>query len=171
MISFTAENATLKVLVFREGVLAAIGHDLVLRATRFSAQLSEARDRLVVRCEAASLEVESALRDGQPLPEAFDEADRRKIERSMREEVLDVRRHPEVVFESRTRAPAGTFTGLLTLHGQAREVSGKLSERDGRLEGELSIDQPAFGIRPFTAFLGGLKVRREVVVRLSLPLG
>ncbi len=170
MTAFSAESATLHVLAFREGVLSAVGHDLLLRATRFSAELSEDKSRLKVRCDAASLVVETAMRDGRPLPDAFSAADVRKIERSTREEVLEASRYPEILFETRSIDPAGTFTGTLDLHGRARELSGRWHLSDGRLEGELAIDQPAFGVRPFTAMLGALKVRREVVARLVLPV-
>ena len=42
--------------------------------------------------------------------------------------------------------------------------------RDGdRLRAEVTIHQLAFGIRPYTALLGTLRVRPDVIVRLSVP--
>jgi hypothetical protein len=34
---------------------------------------------------------------------------------------------------------------------------------------EIKLHQPDFGIKPFTAALGALKVKPDVVVRVSVP--
>jgi hypothetical protein len=34
---------------------------------------------------------------------------------------------------------------------------------------EMNIHQPDFGIKPYTAALGALKVKPEVMVRISVP--
>jgi len=59
--------------------------------------------------------------------------------------------------------------GRLTLHGTERGITLLARRRGERLEAEVSLHQPDFGIRPFKAFGGALKVRPDVVVRVSLP--
>ena len=53
--------------------------------------------------------------------------------------------------------------GKLTLHGQSQEIRGK---RTGN-SAEFRIDQRAFGIKPYSAMLGALKVKPEVTVRVN----
>jgi hypothetical protein len=37
--------------------------------------------------------------------------------------------------------------------------------------GEVTLHQPDYGIKPYSAMLGTLKIRPDVKVRIRLPLG
>jgi polyisoprenoid-binding protein YceI len=86
--------------------------------------------------------------------------------------VLDVTRHPEIRFESTSIREEGdglSIRGWLSLKGARREI-GLLARQDGeRYVAEALIDQRDFGIKPFSAMLGALKVRPEVTVRIEAP--
>lgn len=156
------------VFVFREGLLSAVGHDVKLTVSRVEASFIEEPPAVTLRCDPRSLKVACAMRQGIEDPLAFTAAERGQIEQTIVEEILEARRYGELAFES-TRIVAGWVTGRLTLHGATREVSGSWREEAGRRVAEITLDQRAFGIKPYRAMLGALKIKPEVLVRASLP--
>ena len=114
---------------------------------------------------------------GQPTP-ALSPDDKRAIERNLADEVLDAARHPEIRFTGQASLPAAAteappttcqVRGVLQLRGRSRELAFTAHRSDGLWRAEVRLLQPDFGIRPFTAMLGTLKVKPEVLVRLALP--
>jgi hypothetical protein len=53
----------------------------------------------------------------------------------------------------------------------SRPLSATARREGERLVCAVRLSQPDFGIRPYKAFLGALKVQAEVRVELSLPAG
>jgi polyisoprenoid-binding protein YceI len=175
MATFDASSADCRVFTFKDGALSALAHDLELRVTRFAIEVQQSgRDHTVTATfEAASLVVVHALKNGQPTDQ-LSESDRRKIEKTIGD-VLDVRKHPQIRFEATVVAqssPGGdgfVLTGQLALQGRRRTMGLQARPRNGRMTVEATVHQPDFGIRPYTALLGALKVRPDVQVRISLP--
>jgi hypothetical protein len=58
----------------------------------------------------------------------------------------------------------------LTLNNITRPVSTLARRVDGHYRAELRIHQPAFGIKPYSAMLGTLKIKPDVVVRILVPV-
>jgi len=172
MIRLGPSTARCHVLTFRDGLLARFGHDLDLAVTRFDIRVNETARSVDASFDAASLRVVRALRDGAELPGALSDADRRTIEDDIRRVVLETGKHPEIRFRS-TRivdAPNGLdVTGRLALHGVEREVAIPLRRAGDRYEADVGLHQPDFGIAPYSAMLGALRVKSDVIVRLSLP--
>jgi polyisoprenoid-binding protein YceI len=171
-VTYGPDTATLEVLTFREGVLAAAAHDLLLQVTAFEIAVDPATRGVEARADARSLRVASALRDGRRLPGALSAADVREIERTIVTAVLPAARFPEIRFVSSEVAPQGdgfTVRGTLSLAGARRELTVPVRRVEGRLVGEVALHQPDFGIRPYRAMLGALKVKAGVVVRASIP--
>jgi polyisoprenoid-binding protein YceI len=166
MARFGPDTATCEVFTKREGVLSAAGHDLKLRTEKFEIEADASSVR--ARFDPASLRVAAAMRGGREEPAALSERDRRDIERSCAREVLESHRFPEITFTSSEVRP-GTVRGTLSLHG--RELTGEFAiERvQGRAVAEVEIDVRRFGIRPFTAMLGALRVSPMVRVVVTTP--
>lgn len=169
MPTFDAQSGSCRVLTFKEGVLSAIAHDLELEVARWSLTVEEGR-RLSARFEAGSLRVLHAMHDGKPTNQ-LSASDRAKIEKTMREEVLGTARHPEIAFTGEATADGAGFaiSGTLTLCGKAKPISVQARPSGDRMVAEVTVHQPDFGIRPYSAMLGALKVRPNVVVRVSVP--
>ena len=163
---FGPPTATCEVFTFREGVLAAVGHDLKLRVERF--EIDADRTRVSARFDATSLRVVAAMRGGKEDPGALSDRDRQEIERSVAREVLEAHRFPEVSFVS-TEVLPGRIRGTLSLH--AREQAGEFpfEEAAGRCVARIELDVRRFGIRPYTAMLGALRVAPIVRVVVSTP--
>jgi polyisoprenoid-binding protein YceI len=112
------------------------------------------------------------MKDGAENPSALSASDKDKIAAQIRDDVLHPRKYPEVTFRSRSltaRADGGyDFSGDLTLHGTTRPLNGQTQLVAGRQTLELSLHQPDFGIVPFKAMLGTLKIQATVRVVLTL---
>ena len=53
--------------------------------------------------------------------------------------------------------------------GRAAAVSFALEERSGRLKGRVALTPTQWGIKPFKALLGAIKVQDRVIVEFDLP--
>ena len=162
-------QAECRLLTFKEGALSALAHDLELAVTRFTIEVSAGLG-VDARFDARSLEVLHALRDGKPTA-ALSDDDKRKIERSIVDEVLDANRHPEIRFRAAATAEGDGFLlkGELTLCGRTRPLEIRARPEGARLVAEVVLHQPDFGIKPYRALLGALKVRADVQIRAAVP--
>ena len=135
--------ATVEVLTFREGVFAAMAHDLVLRATAFDISVDPDAPAVVAVVDARATGI-----------------------------VLRARSFPEIRFASSevVRGEDGIeVRGALSLAGVSRPVVLAVRREGERLETTVRLHQPEFGIAPYRAMLGALRVKPDVVVRASLP--
>jgi len=155
----------------REGALAAVGHDLALRATRWSVDVQREARTVTARVQSASVEVLCARRDGADDPGALSPGDRAKIDRSARGDVLQVGRFPEVVFEGRWEGDdPSTVEGSLTLCGVTRPLTVRVARVAGRVVCTATVHQPTWGIKAYRAMLGALRVQADVTVEWSLDV-
>ncbi|MCA9710294.1 MAG: YceI family protein [Myxococcales bacterium] len=167
-----ATTASCHVLTFKEGMLSAIAHDLRLRVERFRVELDDDGRSITARFEADSLRVECAVKDGRDDPGALRDGQRRDIEANIAKDVLHARRHPTIEFRSTAVHGEGDqrqIEGTLRLHGVERSIHATARREGGRWSAEVSIHQPDFGIKPFSAMLGTLKIQPQVRVRISVP--
>jgi polyisoprenoid-binding protein YceI len=173
-------NGTVLVHTGREGVAAKMGHDLTLEVTGWTATVTVdgtelERSSVTATLDAGSIEIKEAAGGAMPLSDK----DRKDIKRNLAEKVLRTDRHPEITFESTAVEAADegvvTVVGNLRILGVSQSVRFPLTvERaDGtvRLTGKLPVVQSAWGIKPFSAMMGALKVpdRIEVSVDVRLP--
>ncbi len=167
---FDSGNARCDVFTFKEGLLSPVAHDLRLRVGSFSIEVDEAAGSVIATFDTSSLSVDTPMKDGAENPSALSDADKLKIASQIREEVLHTQRFPEATFRSASltkRADGGyDVSGELTLHGRTRPLQARTQLVSGRQQLEVELHQPDFGITPFKAMLGTLKIRAGVVVRL-----
>jgi polyisoprenoid-binding protein YceI len=167
----SAPDADCRIFTFKEGVLSPLAHDLELQAEVITVTWDEGAPRIEARVDPSRVKVLWAIRDGRPDPAALTASDRRKIESTLAEEVLQVRRWPEVRFASTFVRQTGErlkMEGQLALAGRERPLHLSFTRVDGRWTGEIELHQPDWGITPFRAALGTLRVKPRVRVRLSV---
>lgn len=159
--------------VFREGVLSSVGHDLVLTATRakLTVDFSPSRQpsHVSLWIGADSLRVKVARRDGRDMPGALSASDLRKVETSVSREILRASKHPDVRFDAGHVESAGgawRVHGTLALRGVSRPIHTEVRERGADLEARVALLQTDFGITPYRAMLGALRVCDELIVTL-----
>lgn len=163
-------NARLTVHTKRTGRAAKAGHDLTIEVTSWEGKLD------LGERPSASLEVESTsfkVREGSGGIQALGDDDKANIEQTIDDEVL-LRR--KIKFESTDVKVDGdrlTVTGDLRLMMNTHLLAFDLAlGEDGTVTGSAVVKQSDWGMKPYTALFGTLKVADEVEVRLETePLG
>jgi polyisoprenoid-binding protein YceI len=157
----------------RAGIASRIGHDLLLAVPSWSGQLTVAADpeglSLELHLDLGSLAVVAGTGGAATLSGN----DRRAIVKNALE-VLAVRRYPTATFAttgSVALEAGGRLLGTLSLHGRTRAlplVVERLAPRAWR--GTATVRQSDFGIKPYSAFLGALRLADPVAVEAELAL-
>lgn len=156
------------VFTFKDGLLARLAHDLQIRATDW--EIAVDGDAVRGRFGLAGLRVDGAVERGRVADGVLSTADRAKIERTMADDVLLMRRHPDATFAGVLDRETRRVTGKLTLHGRAIEIGPLVLREDGdRIVGEVTLVPSKWGIAPYRALAGALKLQDRVIVRWSLP--
>jgi hypothetical protein len=161
-------GCTIRVFSFKEGLLSRMAHDLELTLTRFS--VTQNGRSLIGRFDPGSLRVEGAVRDGQLDHEALSSSDRDKILAHLREDVLRIARFPEARFAGRVQGEPKNLkvVGELTLCGRTLPVEVPFERRAGELVGRVELTPSQFGVAPFKALGGALKVKDCVRVEITV---
>lgn len=172
--SLGPESGRLLVKTSRTGLGARAGHDLTIEVMRWQAEVTvvvadPARSSVNVLADADSLEVRTGTGGVKPLTSA----DRAEIKNNIRQKILHTRHHPAITFGStRVTGTAESFDidGDLTIAGRTEPVTvhGRLT--DDRVHGSVSVVQSRWGIRPYTAFFGALRLSDEVTVEFDIQL-
>jgi polyisoprenoid-binding protein YceI len=148
----------------KAGMLGGFAHNHLIRARSFSGQMvydaqHPETAEFTVTVAAEGLEVLTAAKD----------SDKSKIRQTMLAKVLKAQKFPNITFVSRHAAPAANgvrIDGDLTLLDQTRPVSVDVTLKagDGKLTalGTFTIRQSDFGIKPYSAALGSIKVADRV---------
>lgn len=169
-------GSTLTVWSYKAGLLSSVAHDLAIDATGWRARVTGAGELEVV-VPVAGLRVRGQVKGGQVTP--LRAKDHEEIEGNLRSKaVLDAARAPEARWTGRCALPQADgpvrAEGQLALAGRTRplalEARVRREPRGARVEGEVRLRQSDWGITPFSALLGALKVQDEVKVSWSVLL-
>jgi polyisoprenoid-binding protein YceI len=164
-------DGSLLVKTGRTGAAAKAGHDLVIEVTAWHATLEVVDDpsqsTIVLEADATSLRV----REGAGGMQMLGDDDKANIVETIDDDVL--KRVPIEFRSTAVQVDGDTWTvqGELTLAGQAAPLTFELTAADGSLGGSAVIKQSDWGIKPYSALFGALKVADEVtvVVEAHLP--
>jgi hypothetical protein len=163
MPTFGPENATLTVRTKRKGAASKAGHDLLIEVTSWSATLDE--QSITLTADASSLRV----LEGTGGVMALGDDDKAGIAQTIDEEVL---KGTPIEFRSTSMEPGpGRVTGELELAGKRRPIIFELAtSEDGRITGTATVKQTDWGMKPYTALFGTLKVADEVEIEIDARL-
>jgi polyisoprenoid-binding protein YceI len=161
------DDGTLTVSTGRKGAASKAGHDLVIEVTNWQATLDLSDSpSLTLTADSRSLEV----REGTGGIKALDADDKANIEQTIDDEVL---RGSAIEFRSTGVAVDGervSVHGDLDLGGRSRPIAFDLLLSDGRLAGSAVLKQSDWGMQPYSALFGTLKVADEVRVSIDARL-
>jgi hypothetical protein len=153
----------------RQGAAAKAGHDLVIDVTAWSATLEIGEDSaptgLELTADAGSLEI----REGTGGVQSLSDDDKAEIEKTIDDEVLgrkpiEFRSTAIEVAEGRRLKVAGT----LEMAGGHHPIEFELAlDLDGGIAGTAVVRQSDWGIKPYSALFGALKVKDEVEVEVT----
>lgn len=169
MARYDASSAEVLVFTFKEGLLAPLAHDLKIRASRFELDLDPTANQAVLRIDAGSLVVVSAMKEGRDVPSALPGLARSEIEKNIASnDVLAVKRFGIITFQS-TRISHTEVDGTLTLHGVTKLLRGQRLDTATHFTAKFRIDQREFGMKPYSAMLGTLRIRPDVTIAITAP--
>jgi polyisoprenoid-binding protein YceI len=167
------ESGRLLVHTTRTGLGAKAGHDLTIEVTRWHGRATvdvatPANSSVTVEVEVDSFDVREGTGGVKPLTDS----DRAEIHKTLKE-ILHTAQHPTITFRSRrVDGSAGSFTlnAELTIMGVTQPVMVQGRVTDGRVVGGTTVVQSRWGIRPYSAFFGALKLSDEVKLDFDLAL-
>lgn len=168
------ESGQLLIKTSRTGLGARAGHDLTIEVTRWQAEVTVdsadvAGSSVSIEADANSFEVRKGTGGVKPLTDG----DRAEIKKTIREKILHTGQHPSITFRStRVAGTSESFSidGDLTITGKTQPVTVHGQLADGHAQGSAAVVQSRWGIRPYTAFLGALKLSDEVTVEFSIRI-
>jgi polyisoprenoid-binding protein YceI len=176
-------RSELVVQLFKTGVGAALAHDHVVRATKYSGQIqldstAPTAAQITVEIDATALVAdEPETRQKYALPLGLSEDSRQEIQQTLEsEDQLYVQRYPTIRFRSTRitleREGQYTVTGDLELRGVTQTVSlslqAELQEEALHGKGTGRFLQSSFGYQPYSAFWGAVQNQDEVVLRVDI---
>ncbi len=165
---FGPDNATLALNTGRIGKVARAGHDLLIHVTAWEGTLTVGQDAADSRIEVTADGGSMRVIDGTGGMKSLDDDDKANIAQTIDEEVL---MKQGVTFRSARVEPAGEglhAVGDLTLLGHTRPLAFDVSVAgDGTLSAVAVVKQTDFGMKPYSALFGALKVADEVKVTLA----
>jgi len=159
---------------FRDGLAAQAGHDLTIEVGRWSGELTVNDDlspaALDVQVDMGSLIVREGTGGLKPLSDR----DRREIAVTARK-TLAADRHPDATFTAAEFQPeadgGGLIKGTLTLAGKAGPLWLRVRQTGpDHYHATGEVVQSEHGIKPYTGFLGALRVRDAVAVDVDIDL-
>ena len=164
-----ASQSRFMVKVTKDGLLSVLAHDHNIAIRDFSGvvqfnpgPITPASLHLTIKSESLAV------------TDKVSASDRAKIEKTMREEVLEVDKHPEIVFKSTKididKSEDGQFQakiwGELTLHGVTKSglINATVTMSDNNLhaKGTFPLHQSQYSIKPVSAGGGTIKVKDEL---------
>jgi hypothetical protein len=157
-------NATLSVKTGRSGAAAKAGHDLVIEVTSWEATLDVGAPSVTLDADAGSLRVIQGTGGMQ----ALDDDDMTNIHQTIDEEVLKGERIEFRSTEVEVADGRIVVSGDLKLVGSTRPVAFDVAtDDDGKLSASAVLKQSDWGIKPYSALFGALKVADEVEITLD----
>ena len=153
---------------------AKLAHDLILSPRNWRGSLNVDADNPA----ASSAELTIDARSIQILESvggmmSLSDKDKGKIAKNMQEDVLQTNKFPQLTFESTSvsgSAPNFNVAGNMTVRGTTRPVNVALSVNGTQVNARTSISQKDFGIKPFSAMMGAIKLRDDVDFELTVDL-
>jgi polyisoprenoid-binding protein YceI len=167
------DNGRITLRTSRDGLVGKAGHDLTIDAARWSGDLVVAADlspiSLEVTVDLGGLVVLAGSGGIVPLTDR----DKQEI-RSTARKILAADRYAEATFTATSFEPSGgggTITGTLALAGRSGPVQLEVSQiTPDHYRASATIRQTDYGIKPYSAFLGTLKVSDAVTVEVDVDL-
>jgi hypothetical protein len=177
------QASELRILVYRAGVMALLGHNHVIvnraleGSASFAGTISSAAFSLTVPVEGFVVDDPEPRREEGPdfAEETPPEAKSGTLHNMLSPALLDAANYPAITLRSVSLTQSsGAIEATVALsvagHESRLVVPFHLDTSPGRLSasGELTVRQSAIGLTPFSVFLGALKVQDELRVKFKI---
>ncbi len=172
---FGPSDGHLYLRVYKDGMAKAMGHDLVLEVTDWSAEAVVADDPTSSTLTAVAKTASIEIKEGTGGAKALSDKDRSDIKKNMEDKVFKAHKSGEITFRSSAVQASGenghSVTGDLTIAGTTKPVTVDVTVAGSKATATVTIQQTAFGLKLFSAMMGALKVKDtvEIEAEVSLP--
>ncbi|MCB9670520.1 MAG: hypothetical protein H6736_09250 [Alphaproteobacteria bacterium] len=167
---FDASSGTCEIFTYKAGLLSAVGHDLLFRVKRWSLTVED--DHIEGTFDGTSFEVVGAIKDGRVAPGALSAKDERDILANIDKHVFKGFRPRDIRFEADdvdVDDDCIEGTGTLAIPPGRHDVRFEAHIEGGKATCRLTLHQPDWGITPFKALMGTLKIKPDIKVRITVP--
>jgi polyisoprenoid-binding protein YceI len=166
-----------QVQAFATGILSSFGHSPKIAIRDFQGEVHFVPGKP----EASSVRIVAQM-DSLRVTDDVSEKDRSEIERTMRNDVLEISRFPEAIFESTEVSGSLVFEGQyrvtmngnLTLHGvntkQSLQAQVIVSENQLRAQGDFPLRQTDYHMKLVSVAGGTLKLKDELKFTFEIIL-
>ena len=177
------DRSELRLLVYRSGALAMLGHNHVISSPAFNGSVyvgeNPENSFFILNLPVHSFEVdrpELRSEEGKDFPGSLDEkARQRTLKNMLGESMLDAARYPDIRLTSRQisgELPELVLTMDVQIRGQVSQlqVPVEVVIDMGHLTatGHFSFEQTAVGIKPFRVMLGAMRVGDMVDLKFRI---
>jgi polyisoprenoid-binding protein YceI len=165
------DDARLTVHTRKGGAAAKAGHDLTIEVTAWRGTLEVGDDPASTSVELTADADSLVVLEGHGGIQALGDDDKAGIKQTIGEDVL--KGGGTIAFHSSSVEPSDdggplTVNGELDLLGTTNPLTFELQvDATGHLTGRATIKQSDFGIKPYSALFGTLKVLDEVEVQVD----
>jgi polyisoprenoid-binding protein YceI len=157
------------VQAFASGILSAMGHNPKIGIRNFSGEVDFNADAM----QASGFRL-SMKADSLGVLDDISDKDRREIEKTMNEQILESSKYPDIVYEAPVASIkhiegdlySAALLGTLSFHGAThnQSIPARIAVFDEmiRASGEFSLNQSDYGVKPISVAGGTLKVKDEL---------
>lgn len=160
-----------RVYTFAEGLLSRIAHDLRLHIEPEGVKVERSGEQVAAELDPDRFVVDGAMKHTQVDREALTRRDRSKIVDTIHSEILTTAKYPKICFDGVANEQGDHLlevSGELELVGVRRALEFVATREAGRIRARVTLRPTEWGIRPFKAFAGTIRLQDRVVVELDL---
>lgn len=172
MPTYDASTGTCEVRTYKAGLLSAVGHDLALRVERWSLTLDPDDERVEGTFDGTTFAVLGVVKGERIDPDVLSVKEQGEVLDNIRKHVFKGFRPASIRFEADdVEFDDDTIEGEGTLEipPGRHTVRFEASVEDGQAICTVRLHQPDFGIVPFKALMGALKIQPDIEVRITVP--
>lgn len=162
------DSGALHVFTFKEGLLSPLAHDLRLSMRRFAVELDG--DQVTGRFWPATLSVDGVMRRGQLDTDGLKDHHKREIQGNITQKILRTDKNPQALFEGQREATGDgrwKVSGTLELAGRKAPLEMDVRLEGGAFKGKVELRQTRWGVKPFKAVGGTIKLKDKLFVEFS----
>ncbi len=165
---FTEQNGKIEIYTFKEGLLSAVAHDLLISLGKFEIKITN--QQIQGKCWLESLKVQGAIVQGQLNTNILKPKDLIEIQNNIFQKILETKKYP-IAHISNTIQTVATSQNeglFLELKAQKHPINHKIKAENAYQEsysGELEIKPTIWGIQPYQALFGAIKLQDRIRIK------
>ena len=149
------------IFTYKDGILAKLAHDL--RLSIVSPTVDVDGNHVRVALSADQVRVDGVVKRGQVHPNDLSASQKQEIEKNITTKI--VREHA-IAFEGTYSDDA--LEGDLTLNGKTQSIHIPLKPEGDRLQGRADITPSKWGIAPYKAMAGAIKLQDKWTIAVDV---